>query len=84
MAEMVFPKQGRTGSKVLTAERIYRALSRMELSERRLGQLQAEFKVDDHDLWNRMRIPVRPLHARTSGMINGKKCRLRWKLWFSG
>ena len=45
------PKQGRTGSKVLTAERIYRALSRMELSERRLGQLQAEFKVDDHDLW---------------------------------
>ena len=33
---------------------------------------------------NRMKIPVRPLHARTSGMINGKKCRLRWKPWVLG
>lgn len=44
-------KQERAGSTVLTAERIYRALSQMELSDRRLGQLQSEFKVDDHDLW---------------------------------
>ena len=45
-------KQERAGSTVLTAERIYRALSQMELSDRRLGQLQSEFKVDDHDLWD--------------------------------
>ena len=34
-----------------TAERIYRALKAMELPERRLAQLQAEFLVDQHDLW---------------------------------
>ena len=36
---------------VLTAERAYHALMEMALPERRLRQLQAEFHLDDHDLW---------------------------------
>ena len=36
---------------VLTAERVYRALLEMELPERRLDMLKAEFFVDSHDLW---------------------------------
>ena len=36
---------------VLTAERVYHALMEMALPERRLRQLQAEFHLDDHDLW---------------------------------
>lgn len=36
---------------VFTAERIYRLLREMNLTERRLAQLQAEFLVDSHDLW---------------------------------
>lgn len=51
------PKQDRESRTVLTAERIYRALSRMELSGQRLCQLQAEFKVDDHDLWEQEENP---------------------------
>ena len=35
----------------LTAERVYRALKEMGLSGRRLQQLQSEFYVDSHDLW---------------------------------
>ena len=38
-------------SVVLTAERVYHALMEMALPERRIRQLQAEFHVDDHDLW---------------------------------
>ncbi|WP_027642047.1 VWA-like domain-containing protein [Enterocloster clostridioformis] len=47
-------KAGRSDSAVtpvLTAERIYRALLEMELPERRLDMLKAEFFVDSHDLW---------------------------------
>ena len=36
---------------VLTAERVYHALMEMELPKRRMEQLEAEFHVDDHDLW---------------------------------
>ena len=36
---------------VLTAERVYRALLEMELPDRRLDMLKAEFFVDSHDLW---------------------------------
>lgn len=36
---------------VLTAERVFRALVDMGLTERRLGMLKAEFFVDSHDLW---------------------------------
>lgn len=75
------PKQGRTGSKVLTAERIYRALSRMELSERRLGQLQAEFKVDDHDLWEQDENSRQAITRQNQWNDKREKCRLRWKLW---
>ena len=35
----------------LTAERVYHALMEMELPKRRMEQLEAEFHVDDHDLW---------------------------------
>lgn len=35
----------------LTAERIYRALMDMKLPERRIRLLEAEFMVDQHDLW---------------------------------
>lgn len=37
----------------LTAERVYHALKRMNLPERRLRLMQAEFFVDSHDLWDR-------------------------------
>ena len=47
---------GGSGS-VLTAERIFRALAHMELPARRLDQLRAEFKVDDHDLWEQEEDP---------------------------
>lgn len=35
----------------LTAERIYHALKKMNLPERRIRLMQAEFYVDSHDLW---------------------------------
>lgn len=37
--------------KVLTAEKIYGALVRWELPEKRLQQMRAEFCIDDHKLW---------------------------------
>lgn len=37
--------------KVLTAEKIYGALVRWELPERKLQQMRAEFCIDDHKLW---------------------------------
>ena len=41
---------------VLTAERVYHALMEMELPKRRMEQLEAEFHVDDHDLWEQERV----------------------------
>ena len=35
----------------LTAQRIYKILKKMDLDERRMSQLAAEFRVDGHDLW---------------------------------
>lgn len=37
--------------KVLNAESIFKALSQMELTDRFLARLRAEFCVDDHSLW---------------------------------
>lgn len=49
------PGEGRTGRAnrpvPLTAERIYRALKKMNLPERRVKLLKSEFFVDSHDLW---------------------------------
>lgn len=36
---------------VLTAEKIYSVLSRIHLSEKKLGQMMEEFCIDDHRLW---------------------------------
>lgn len=37
--------------KAMTAERVYRALTDMNLPERRIQLLEAEFYVDSHELW---------------------------------
>ena len=53
---------GRAVTPVLTAERVYRVLLEMELPERRLDMLRAEFFVDSHDLWEQ---ESRPKIARS-------------------
>ena len=45
------------GLTVLTAEGIYRALLEMNLSEREINRLAAEFTADNHSLWKREQPP---------------------------
>lgn len=52
-----------TAAPVLTAERIYRALTDMKLPERRIQLLQKEFMVDSHDLWDQ-EAPPRQMQLR--------------------
>lgn len=63
---------GGSGS-VLTAERIFRALAHMELPARRLDQLRAEFKVDDHDLWEQEEDPRQAVTRQTQWNDNREK-----------
>ena len=37
--------------KTLTAERVYEVLKKEEFSETKLGQLESDFRVDDHSYW---------------------------------
>ena len=64
---------------VLTAERVYRALLEMELPERRLDMLKAEFFVDSLICGSRRTAPRSPGPGRMSGMITGRRCRRSWK-----
>ena len=63
---------GGSGS-VLTAERIFRALAHMELPARRLDQLRAEFKVDDHDLWEQEEDPRQAVTRQNQWNDNREK-----------
>ena len=37
--------------KTLTAERVYEVLKKEEFPETKLGQLESDFRVDDHSYW---------------------------------
>lgn len=63
---------GGSGS-VLTAECIFRALAHMELPARRLDQLRAEFKVDDHDLWEQEEDPRQAVTRQNQWNDNREK-----------
>ena len=52
------------GLTVLTAEGIYRALLEMNLSEREINRLAAEFTADNHSLWKRGGPPKRLAASR--------------------
>ena len=58
---------------VLTAERIYRLLVEMKLPERRLAQLQAEFLVDLHDLWEQEDNPSQAITRQNQWNDNREK-----------
>lgn len=63
--------QGRAPA--LTAGRIYRALQEMKLTDRRLAQLEAEFLVDSHDLWEQENSPSQAMTRQNQWNDNREK-----------
>ncbi|MCB7318878.1 vWA domain-containing protein [Lacrimispora sp. 210928-DFI.3.58] len=67
---------GRVGAPpvlALTAERVYRALVDMKPAEKRLRQLQAEFMVDSHDLWEQEEDPRQAMRRQNQWNDNREK-----------
>lgn len=64
---------GRSPAPVLTAQRIYRALTDMKLPDRRIQLLQKEFMVDSHELWEEEEPPAQNEIRRNQWKDNREK-----------
>ncbi len=63
--------------KTLTAERVYEVLKKEEFSETKLGQLESDFRVDDHSYWPKDEDKKSRARSRISGRTSANVWRRR-------